>query len=188
MILLATNVLDGRDDQRSFGVLDIDVRRNAFGRQVDSFEADLDVQGLVGGPMHAVFIRAPRWSAPGRTSKCWPRSTVRPVLVRQGPVMASAFHPELSDDTRLHELFLVDGRGVGMSGHSKWATIKHKKGAADKARAKLFAKLIRQVEVAAREGGSDLDANATLAHDVPEGAGLVGTARHDRAGHQARFR
>ena len=73
-----------------------------------------------------------------------------------------------------------------MSGHSKWATIKHKKGAADKARGKLFAKLIRQVEVAAREGGGDPDTNPTLAHHVPEGTGELGAARHHRAGHQAR--
>ena len=72
-----------------------------------------------------------------------------------------------------------------MSGHSKWATIKHKKGAKDTARGKLFAKLIRQVEVAAREGGGDPDDEPDAAHDVPEGARLVGAARHHRAGHQA---
>src|SRR2546430_627745 len=59
MILLATDVLDGRRDQRSFGAIDLTVRRNAFGRQVDSFEADIEVAGLAGGPFHAVFIRAP---------------------------------------------------------------------------------------------------------------------------------
>ena len=72
-----------------------------------------------------------------------------------------------------------------MSGHSKWATIKHRKGAADKRRGKLFAKLIRQVEVAAREGGGDLDANPTPSHHVPEGKGQLGAPRHHRAGHQA---
>jgi 5'-phosphate synthase pdxT subunit len=106
MILLATNVLDGRDDKRSFGLLDIDVRRNAFGRQVDSFEADLAVQGLVGGPMHAVFIRAPQVERTGANVEVLADVDGKAVLVRQGPVMASAFHPELSDDTRLHELFL----------------------------------------------------------------------------------
>ena len=76
-----------------------------------------------------------------------------------------------------------------MSGHSKWATIKHKKGARPTRPAgKLFAKLIRQVEVAAREGGGDLDANADPAHDVPEGPRRLGAARHDRAGHQAGHR
>ena len=73
----------------------------------------------------------------------------------------AAFHPELSDDRRLHDRFLQEVMS-SMSGHSKWATIKHQKGAKDKARGKLFAKLIRQVEVAAREGGGDLEANATL--------------------------
>jgi 5'-phosphate synthase pdxT subunit len=106
MILLATNVLDGRDDQRSFGVLDIDVRRNAFGRQVDSFEADLAVSGLVGGPVHAVFIRAPQVERTGADVEVLAAVDGKVVLVRQGRVMASAFHPELSDDTRLHELFL----------------------------------------------------------------------------------
>ena len=69
-----------------------------------------------------------------------------------------------------------------MSGHSKWATIKHKKGAADAKRAKVFAKLIKQVEVAAREGGGDLDAECQPANDVPEGPRCLGSARHDRAG------
>jgi 5'-phosphate synthase pdxT subunit len=107
MILLATNVLDGRRDQRSFGVLDIDVRRNAFGRQVDSFEADLVVEGLTGGPMHAVFIRAPQVERVGLGVEVLAEVDGKPVLVRQGPVMASAFHPELSDDMRLHELFVA---------------------------------------------------------------------------------
>jgi 5'-phosphate synthase pdxT subunit len=106
MILLATNVLDGRDDQRSFGVLDIDVRRNAFGRQADSFEAELDVQGLAGGPIHAVFIRAPQVERTGADVEVLAEVDGKAVLVRQGFVMASAFHPELSDDTRLHEVFL----------------------------------------------------------------------------------
>jgi 5'-phosphate synthase pdxT subunit len=106
MILLATNVLDGRHDQRSFGVLDIDVRRNAFGRQADSFEAELEVQGLVGGSIHAVFIRAPQVERTGAGVEVLAEVDGKAVLVRQGPVMASAFHPELSDDPRLHELFL----------------------------------------------------------------------------------
>ena len=65
-----------------------------------------------------------------------------------------------------------------MSGHSKWATTKYRKGAQDKARAKVFAKCIRQVEVAAREGGGDMDANATSAHRLPEGPQLLGPAGH----------
>jgi 5'-phosphate synthase pdxT subunit len=105
MILLASRVLDGRDDQHSFGAIDIDVRRNAFGRQVDSFETDLEVVGL-DRPMHAVFIRAPQVERAGHTVEVLASVDDHPVLVRQGVVMASAFHPELSDDVRLHEMFL----------------------------------------------------------------------------------
>jgi 5'-phosphate synthase pdxT subunit len=105
MILLASRVLDGRDDQRSFGALDIDVRRNAFGRQVDSFETDLYVVGF-DQPMHAVFIRAPLVERAGPAVEVLASVDDRPVLVRQGAVVASAFHPELSDDRRLHELFV----------------------------------------------------------------------------------
>jgi 5'-phosphate synthase pdxT subunit len=106
MILLASNVLDGRHDQRSFGVVDIDVRRNAFGRQVDSFESDLDVDGLAGGAFHAVFIRAPVVERAGTDVDVLATVDGKPVLVRHGPLVAAAFHPELSDDDRIHQLFL----------------------------------------------------------------------------------
>lgn len=107
MILLATRVLDGRDDQHCFGAIDIDVRRNAFGRQVDSFEADLDVDVAgFGGSMHAVFIRAPQVERAGAGVEVLASVDDRPVLVREGAVLASAFHPELSGDSRLHELFV----------------------------------------------------------------------------------
>ncbi len=106
MILLATEVLDGRPDQRSFGAVDIAVRRNAFGRQVDSFEADLTVVGLEGPPVHAVFIRAPFVERAGADVEVLAEVDGHPVVVRQGPVVATAFHPELADDDRIHELFL----------------------------------------------------------------------------------
>jgi pyridoxal 5'-phosphate synthase pdxT subunit len=106
MILLASEVLDGRPDQRSFGVLDVAVRRNAFGRQVDSFEADLDVDGLAGGRFPAVFIRAPVVERTGEGVDVLASVDGAPVLVRQGSVLAAAFHPELSGDLRLHQLFL----------------------------------------------------------------------------------
>lgn len=106
MILLASNVLDGRPDQRSFGVIDLDVRRNAFGRQVDSFEADLDVAEVIGGPFHAVFIRAPYVERAGDSVDVLASVDAKPVLCRSGPVLTAAFHPELSGDLRLHELFL----------------------------------------------------------------------------------
>jgi len=104
MILLASEVLDGRPDQRSFGVIDLAVRRNAFGRQVDSFEAELDVDGV--GPLPAVFIRAPYVERAGDDVDVLARVDGHPVLCRQGPVLVAAFHPELSGDLRLHELFL----------------------------------------------------------------------------------
>jgi len=104
MILLATEVLDGRPDQRSFGVIDLTVRRNAFGRQVDSFEADLDVEGV--GRVPAVFIRAPYVERAGGDVEVLARVGGHPVLCRQGAVLVAAFHPELSGDLRLHELFL----------------------------------------------------------------------------------
>ena len=106
MILLATEVLDGRPDQRSFGVIDLAVRRNAFGRQVDSFEASLDVEGLAGGPVPAVFIRAPFVERTGPGVEVLASVDGHPVLCRQGPVLTAAFHPELSGDLRLHQLFL----------------------------------------------------------------------------------
>jgi len=105
MILLAADVLDGRTDQRSFGVIDLAVRRNAFGRQVDSFEADLAVTGL-DDPFHAVFIRAPAVESAGPAVEVLAEVDGRPVLCRQGAIMVSAFHPELTDDLRLHEMFL----------------------------------------------------------------------------------
>ncbi len=108
MILLARVVLDGRADQRSFGAIDIAVRRNAFGRQVDSFETELEVHGM--GLVPAVFIRAPYVERVGDDVEVLARVDDHPVLCRQGHVMAAAFHPELSGDLRLHELFLREVR------------------------------------------------------------------------------
>jgi 5'-phosphate synthase pdxT subunit len=106
MILLASTILDGRPDQRPLGAIDIAVRRNAFGRQIDSFEADLPVVGL-DAPLHAVFIRAPLVDEVGADVEVLASVEGRPVCCRQGPVMVSSFHPELSEDVRLHELFLA---------------------------------------------------------------------------------
>jgi 5'-phosphate synthase pdxT subunit len=106
LILLAGEILDGRPDQRSFGVLDVAVRRNAFGRQVDSFETALDISGVTGGDFPAVFIRAPVVERVGDGVEVLAAIDGVPVLCRQGPVLAAAFHPELSDDLRLHSVFL----------------------------------------------------------------------------------
>jgi 5'-phosphate synthase pdxT subunit len=105
MIVLAETVLDGRADQRSYGAVDVTVRRNAFGRQVDSFEADLAIAGL-DAPFHAVFIRAPFVEEVGAGVEVLATVDGHPVLCRQGRVMVSAFHPELTGDLRLHEQFL----------------------------------------------------------------------------------
>lgn len=104
MILLAKEIEDGRADQTSFGVLDVTVQRNAYGRQVDSFETDLRVAGLA-EPFHAVFIRAPRVTRTG-TVEVLAEHDGEPVLVRQGSAWAASFHPELSDDDRVHRLFV----------------------------------------------------------------------------------
>lgn len=107
MIMLADRITDGTTDQTSFGGLNITVRRNAFGRQVDSFETDLDVVGL-DSPFHAVFIRAPWVEDIGAGVEILARDPLegRIVAVRQGHVMATAFHPEVGGDHRMHEMFV----------------------------------------------------------------------------------
>ena len=111
MILLAGEVLDGRPDQRSFAAIDVSVRRNAFGRQVDSFETSLAINwsegdGLAGGAFPAVFIRAPVVERVGDDVDVLARIDGKPVLCRQGEILVAAFHPELAGDLRLHQHFL----------------------------------------------------------------------------------
>jgi pyridoxal 5'-phosphate synthase pdxT subunit len=110
MIMLADEVLDGRPDQRSFGGLALQVRRNAFGRQVDSFETPVEIAGVEGGPVTAVFIRAP-WveKVTGEVEvlgQVGDGPEARIVAVRQGNLLATSFHPELTGDLRLHRLFV----------------------------------------------------------------------------------
>ncbi|MCB9380219.1 MAG: pyridoxal 5'-phosphate synthase glutaminase subunit PdxT [Acidimicrobiaceae bacterium] len=105
MILLATTVLDGRPDQRSFAVIDIAVRRNGYGRQIDSFETELDVAGE-DRPFHAVFIRAPKVESIGPAVEVLAEHEGVPVLAREGAALVASFHPELTDDARLHRLFV----------------------------------------------------------------------------------
>jgi pyridoxal 5'-phosphate synthase pdxT subunit len=111
MIMLADHVEDARHDQETIGGIDMTVRRNAFGRQVDSFEADIAVPGLGDTPFRAVFIRAPWVESVGpevevlaRVSRGGDDGTI--VAVRQGLLMATAFHPELTGDVRVHEMFV----------------------------------------------------------------------------------
>lgn len=94
-------------DRPTLGLLDIVIRRNAFGRQIDSFEAELDVAGIEGGPFHAIFIRAPLIESAGagvETLARLPDGGI--VAVREGALLATAFHPELTSDARLHRLFV----------------------------------------------------------------------------------
>jgi 5'-phosphate synthase pdxT subunit len=106
MILLADRLLDATADQVWLGGLDVTVRRNAFGRQVDSFEGDLEFAGVSPEPMHAVFIRAPWVETAGPQVEVLARAADRIVAVRQGPLLATAFHPELTGDPRVHQLFV----------------------------------------------------------------------------------
>jgi 5'-phosphate synthase pdxT subunit len=106
MILLSRRILDGRPDQLALGALDIDVRRNAFGRQVDSFEAGLQVPALGEPAFPGVFIRAPLVERVGEEVTVLARHDGRIVAVAQGPHIALAFHPEISGDDRFHRLFV----------------------------------------------------------------------------------
>ena len=105
MILMASKIVDGRDDQIHFDLLPMSVRRNAYGRQVDSFETDLDVAGF-DVPFHAVFIRAPMIVEVDDQVEVLATYGERPVLVRLNNRFASSFHPELTDDIRIHRLFV----------------------------------------------------------------------------------
>lgn len=107
LIMLADRVLDALPDQQTLGGLDVTVRRNAFGNQLDSFETDLDVELLDGPPVHAAFIRAPIVEEVGPAAEAV--ATLpdgRVVAVRQGNLLGTSFHPELTGETRFHQLFL----------------------------------------------------------------------------------
>jgi 5'-phosphate synthase pdxT subunit len=106
MIVLSSQILDGREDQLPLNAIDIVVRRNAFGRQVDSFETDLDVGGIAGPALRAVFIRAPWVERIGAGVEVLASVNGHPVAVRQGAVLATSFHPEVAGDDRLHALFV----------------------------------------------------------------------------------
>jgi 5'-phosphate synthase pdxT subunit len=106
LIVLAREISDGRPDQEPLGLLDVTVRRNGYGRQVDSFEAPLTVAGIAGGPFPGVFIRAPIVERVGADVEVLATHEDRPVLCRQGTIWAATFHPELSGDLRVHERFL----------------------------------------------------------------------------------
>ena len=111
MILLADRLVGGIEGQRTLGGVDVTVRRNAFGRQVDSFETDLEIDGVDGDPVHAVFIRAPWVEEVGPAATVVGRVVDGPaagriVAVRQGPLLVTSFHPEVTGDHRVHRLFV----------------------------------------------------------------------------------
>ncbi len=116
MIMLADRILDGRSDQQTIGGIDMTVRRNAFGRQIDSFEADLHLPTLEGPAMHGIFIRAPWVEQVGESVEVIGRveggpAAGRIVAVRQNVLLATAFHPELTGDLRVHRHFVEIVRG-----------------------------------------------------------------------------
>ena len=160
LIVLAREVLDGRPDQEPLAVIDVTARRNAYGRQINSFEAALEIKGLSGAPFPGVFIRAPVIEAVG--------PGVEVLAEHDGSAGPGARRCRLG----LHVPSRAVGRSASprtipaggrlMSGHSKWHSIKHAKGAADAARGRVFARLARQIEVAARQGGGDIEGNPTL--------------------------
>jgi pyridoxal 5'-phosphate synthase pdxT subunit len=116
-------------DREHLGLLDATARRNAFGRQIASFEADLEVDGIGPEPLRAVFIRAPWIESHGPSVAVLAELDGHPVAVRQGPVLATSFHPELTDDSRVHALLMavataarsgsLDSSATGMEGHGK---------------------------------------------------------------------
>ncbi len=112
MIMLANTIQDPASGQESFGGLDIVVRRNAFGRQVDSFEADLAINGIQGAPMRAIFIRAPWVESYSQAVDVLASVEVdgasHPVAIQQGKLLATSFHPEISGDNRVHRYFLEE--------------------------------------------------------------------------------
>jgi pyridoxal 5'-phosphate synthase pdxT subunit len=105
MILLADRVVDGTPDQVGLGGIDMTVRRNAFGRQIDSFEGAIDLEGV--GEIEAVFIRAPWAEQVGKGVRVLGRAADKIVAVRQGSLLATAFHPELTGDPRVHQMFVT---------------------------------------------------------------------------------
>lgn len=106
LILLSNQVLDATADQESFGGLDVITRRNAFGRQVDSFESDIEFKGIPGPAIKAVFIRAPWVESVGPQVEVLAKASGHAVAVRQGALLATSFHPELTGDTRVHRFFV----------------------------------------------------------------------------------
>ena len=150
MIVMAERVIDG---EPLLSLMDVTVRRNAYGRQVDSFEADVDVDGI-DHPVRGVFIRAPWIEDVGADVRVLSSYEGRPVVLQQGSSARRVVPSGARRRDRAPRLFPLPGEVGAMSGHSKWATIKRKKAANDAKRSNQYAKLLRAIEVAAREGGA----------------------------------
>lgn len=105
MILLSSKIIDGRSDQKHLSLIDIETRRNGYGRQIDSFESDLSIEGF-DGSFRGVFIRAPLVEKVGSKVEVLSQVIGRPVMCKQGSVLVTSFHPELADDDRIHAEFL----------------------------------------------------------------------------------
>ncbi|TGB05649.1 pyridoxal 5'-phosphate synthase glutaminase subunit PdxT [Streptomyces sp. MZ04] len=116
MIMLADKILDPRSEQETVGGIDMIVRRNAFGRQNESFEAAVDIAGIEGAPVEGVFIRAPWVESVGARAEVLAEHEGHIVAVRQGNALATSFHPELTGDHRVHELFVGMVRGNAAAG------------------------------------------------------------------------
>jgi 5'-phosphate synthase pdxT subunit len=114
MIVLASEIEDGRDDQVALGAIDITVQRNGYGRQLQSFETDIALPEP--RSFHAIFIRAPRVIRVGEGVEVLARHRGDPVLLRQGSVLVASFHPELTDDPSIHEIFINNVLRAGMAG------------------------------------------------------------------------
>ena len=128
MILLAKDIENS--DQSRLGLMDIAVARNAFGRQVDSFETDVDITGIAGDPVRAVFIRAPYVTSVSGDAEVLARFQDKIIMVRQGNLLATAFHPELTDDRRVQEYFL---EMVKQSAEDRWLLARSEAALADPA-------------------------------------------------------
>lgn len=118
MILLADKILDPRSGQETVGGIDMIVRRNAFGRQNESFEAAVEMAGIEGGPVHGVFIRAPWVESTGAEVEVLATVDGHPVAVRQRNLLATSFHPELTGDHRVHRRFTGMVRAAAVAGSS----------------------------------------------------------------------
>ena len=168
-------------DRAHLGLVDLEVERNAYGRQVASFEADLELAGEA-EPLRGVFIRAPRVAEIGPGVEVLAEHDGAPVLAARRPVPRRLVPS--GADRRHAGARTIPGagrRGGGMSGHSKWSTIKHKKGAADAKRGQLFTKLSRAIIVAAKEGGPDPAREPVAPERDREGALLLDAEGQHRA-------